>query len=554
MKLEKNGVWTKNAAVITQFFPGLVEQIANTETPPGAPPQAPLALRLETAADGEPTLVVNGMYIHSKREPAREGGRLAARLTDGGAKGGSSCGVIVALGFGLGYAVVSAAEKCGNNRPIIIVEKHPEVLKKAFETRDFTGFLSKNPIIFVLGGAKGADGAEAAIFGALSFFNEKNGKTSAGVCILKNRALVQLDEAWYTGVERRIHTWQTKDTVNEATVKRFGDRWTRNFLKNSVISDCVCAYPGISRLKGLLKREIPLLLVAAGPSLDDAAGLLPAFAERCAVVGVDTSLNYLLRSGVDPDWIVSGDAQYWNSRHLDRMGASNACLITESAIYPPTLRHGKRTFLFATPLPFGKRIEEKVDPKGRLGSGGSVATTAFDFCLELEPSVIFIAGLDLSFPHYKTHFKDAFFEKQANAQASRLCPSETRSFRALRDGDPFYARAANGGKALTDKRLALYAAWFENRLFAMYSARSPHTVAVYSLSEEGLAINGLQTVRAGALLSLPARGAEIRSLLQSAFDKIERDFAAGSKERKERRAAVEELPPAAAALEGGFDC
>jgi hypothetical protein len=531
--VEKNAVWVKNAAVITKFFPGLMEQIANTEIPPGAPP-AP-DVRLETAADGEPTLVVNGVYIHSKREPAREAERLAARLTDAGAGRGASCGAIVALGFGLGYAVVAAVEKCGNSRPVIIVEKHPEILKKAFEIRDFTGFLSKNTIIFVLGGV---EGAEAAIFGALSFLNEKSGKTGSDVCVLKNRALVQLDEAWYAGVERRIHTWQTKDTVNEATVKRFGDRWTRNFLKNCAISDCVCKYPGVSRLKGLLKREIPLLLVAAGPSLDGATALLPAFAERCAVVGVDTSLNYLLRSGVDPDWIVSGDPQYWNSRHLDRLGNSNACLVTESAIYPLVLRHGKRVFLFATRLPLGKQIEEKVDPKGRLGSGGSVATTAFDFCLVLEPSAIFIAGLDLSFPHYKTHFKDAFFEKQSNAQAARLCPAETRSFRALRDGSPFYARAANGGKVLTDKRLALYAAWFENRLFAIHSARSQHKIAVYSLSEEGLAINGLQTARADAILSLPPRGAEIRSLLQSAFAKIERDFAAESKERRERRAAA----------------
>ncbi|MDR2783997.1 MAG: DUF115 domain-containing protein [Treponema sp.] len=519
MNLDKNGIWTKNAAVITKLFPGLAEQIAGAENAT----TVPLTLRLEIAADGEPTLVVNGTYVHSKREPAREG----ARLADAVAGGGASCGVIVALGFGLGYAAAAAAEQCGNSRPVIIVEKHPEILKKAFETRDFTGFLSKNTVAFALGCA------EDAIFGALSFFNE-----TKDVCILKNRALVQLDEAWYAGIERRIRTWQTKDAVNEATVKRFGDRWTRNFLKNCAVSDCVCTYPGVSRLKGLLKRDIPLLLVAAGPSLDNTAALLPAFAERCAVIGVDTSLNYLLRSGVDPDWIVSGDPQYWNSRHLDRLGASNTCLITESAIYPPTLHHGARTFLFATPLPLGRQIEEKVDPKGRLGSGGSVATTAFDFCLELEPSVIFIAGLDLSFPHYKTHFKDAFFEKQANAQAARLCPAETRSFRALRDGDPFYSRTANGGRVLTDKRLVLYAAWFENRLFAINSARSQHKVAVYSLSEEGLAINGLQTACAGDILSLPPRGAEIRAFLQSAFITIERDFAAGGKDRMKRRAAM----------------
>ncbi|MDR2792488.1 MAG: DUF115 domain-containing protein [Treponema sp.] len=517
----KNEIWAKNAALIGTLAPGLVEQIADTHTAPAS------ALRLETAANGEPTLVVHGTYVHSRREPKREAERLAARLAPQNAPPltdtGTETGVIVALGFGLGYAVVAAAEQCGNSRPIIVVEKHPEILKKAFETRDFTGFLSKNTVVFMLGGA------EDAIFGALSLFSKEHKKNEKNnIYILKNRALVQLDEEWYGGVEQRINVWTTKESVNEATYKRFGDRWTRNFIKNTAISDCICKYPGISRLKGLLKHEIPLLLVAAGPSLDGIAALLPAFSERCAVAGVDTSLNYLIRAGVDPDWTVSGDPQYWNSRHLDRLIVSNTCLVTESAIYPLTLHRGKRIFLFATRLPFGKEIEDKVDPKGCLGSGGSVATTAFDFCLWLDPSVIFIAGLDLSFPHYKTHFKDAFFEKQANAHAARLCPAETRSFRALRDGEPFYAAAANGGRVLTDKKLSLYAAWFENRLFSIHSAHSRNKATVYSLSEEGLAINGLETARADAILSLPPRRAEIHSFLQNAFEKIERDFAAGS--------------------------
>jgi hypothetical protein len=340
-------------------------------------------------------------------------------------------------------------------------------------------------------------------------------------------------------VEQRISAWKNKDAVNSATLKRFGERWTRNVLKNK---DCIYEYPGVSRLKNALQRKFPVLLVASGPSLDALAPFLPDLAERCVIVAADTSLNFLRNAGVDPDWIVSGDPQYWNARHLDYLGQSNAYLVTECAIYPLTLHHErenssldkgkkeKKIFLFSSSVPLARVLEDMVDPKGFLGSGGSVATTAFDFCLELNPSILFIAGLDLSFPHYKTHFKDAFFEKQANSHANRFSPAETRSFKALRDGFSFYAPDAKGGTVLTDKRLSLYAAWFENRLRSIDQAETP----IFSLSDEGLAITGLKTANIERVLALPHRRTEINALFHNLFSKIQKDFAHTREERLEK--------------------
>jgi hypothetical protein len=289
----------------------------------------------------------------------------------------------------------------------------------------------------------------------------------------------------------------------------------------------------VSRLAGLLRgRDIPALLVAAGPSLDDIADCLGGFAERCMVIAVDTSLNFLLRAGVDPDWIVSGDPQYWNARHLDRLDRSAARLVTESAIYPSTMRRGSGVFLFATTVPARRQAEDAVDPKGALGSGGSVATTALDFCLSLSPSAVYIAGLDLAFPNNKTHFKDAFFEKQANAQATRLNPAETRSFRALRDGGAFPAKSADGGAVLTDKRLSLYAAWFENRLAALTPPEKP---PVYSLSGKGLSINGILPAAPRDIARLPVRRPVVNALLRTTVADIEADFARGYAERRAKQ-------------------
>ncbi len=516
-------MWDKNKAALDTAFPGLADKITAARSEP------PIDVRVELSASGNLTMVVNGAYAHSKRDPSREGERLAEALLAGGSL--SEGGVIVALGFGLGWALLSAARKSGNSRPIVIVEKRPELLKTAFESADFTEFLSGNTMAFVLGGMAGNN--EDAVLDALARVGKRYARKVA--LILKNPAVTALDADWYAGVEQRIRSWAAKDTVNEATLKRFGGRWTRNALKNIKQTDCIYRFPGVLRLQGLLKGNMPVLLVAAGPSLDDTAMFMGEFARRCAVVCVDTALDFFTRAaGSAPDWVVSSDPQYWNSRHLDRLGAEDSCLVTECAIYPSTLRRSQRTFLFATHAEPARAAEEASDPKGVLGSGGSVATTAFDFCLLLDPSAIFIAGLDLSFPQYKTHFKDAFFEKSANARSSRLRPAETASFLALRSGGAFYAKSANGGLTLTDKRLSLYAAWFENRLATLKSDASRRPPPIRSLSPRGLAINSLAVEAPAALLRLPERRDEIRCLLQDNFERIDREFAHEEPQRRVR--------------------
>ncbi|MDR1950230.1 MAG: DUF115 domain-containing protein [Spirochaetaceae bacterium] len=247
--------------------------------------------------------------------------------------------------------------------------------------------------------------------------------------------------------------------------------------------------------------------------------LLPALRERCLIVAVDTSLRLLLRLGTDPDFAVVVDPQYWNARHLDRCPAPNTRLVAESAVYPGVLRHPfGGAFLCGSLFPLGRFIEDRVDPKGELGAGGSVATTAWDFARLLGPPAIHIAGLDLAYPDLKTHFRGARFEEKALAESDRLCPAETRSVRALREGRQFRAAAADGGRVLTDRRLSLYAAWFENRF-----RRFPE-IPSYSLAPKGLAIPGLLPGSTEGILALPPRREEINRRLAGVFARIETGF------------------------------
>ncbi|MDR1862515.1 MAG: DUF115 domain-containing protein [Treponema sp.] len=524
-----SGLLPANASVLGRNYPGLAEELAKEDE---AGELAPEDLKTENAATGEPVLVVRGIHVHSPRDPVREAKRLAEAALGVCSPEASAAGqVLVVMGFGLGYAAEAAAS-AAPGRPVIIVERRRELLRKALEIRDLGDFLSQNRLVFVLGGSGDA------VSGALALFEKPGEKTVP--LIIRNRALAGLDGDWYGAVEKRIQTWLSKDNVNRATLKRFGKRWVRNLSRNL---ESIRDLPGVGRLENILKGPaIPVFLAAAGPSLDETGPFLAEIAGRCLVVAVDTSLRFLIHRGVDPDFVVSVDPQYWNFRHLDRLPAPNTRLVAESAVYPPCLRHRfKGRLLCGSLFPLGRFIEERVDPKGELGAGGSVATTAWDFARVLGAPAVWIAGLDLSFPDLKTHFSGALFEDRSLAESARFKPGETWGFRSLRDGQPFWAKSPDGGEVLTDKRLSLYAAWFENRF-----RRFPKP-ANYGLSAKGLAIGGLKTATIDELLALPERREEINSLLEEVFAKIEGEF-----ERPEQKKARSEAydTALAALLEG----
>ncbi|MCL2720784.1 MAG: DUF115 domain-containing protein [Treponema sp.] len=536
----------KNKKILLDMYPGLWEELSSGDETLLEDNKIK-DIKIETTQTGDPTLCINGIYIHSPRDPLREGQRLvqAANFENG---------YVVILGFGLGYTALAAA---GLGLPIIIIEKYKSILLKALELRDFCDFLSNNKLIFVVGGfGEGVTDALAIANELISSKNDEEPKSGDKKNIgqlsfvIRNKALISLDEIWYKSAEDKIRTWTMRDDVNAATHKRFGQRWVRNLSRNmSAIRDL----PGVSHLAGFVSNDsIPVFLAAAGPSLDKIKPLLPDIQKRCIIVAVDTSFRFFVKNGIQPDFVLVVDPQFWNSRHLDRCfndkigekTTEKTALIAESAVYPPVLNLPfKNKFLCGSLFPLGTFIEKQVDPKGRLGAGGSVATTAWDFARLLGAKDIWIAGLDLAYPDLKTHFKGARFEERSNSESSRFNPVEKWVVRLLRDGFSFKAKSGTGVQVLTDRRLSLYAAWFENQF------KQNTDIKNYALFQEGLAISGLHSADMQDFLALPCRREEIDSLIQNSRQKIDKVF--NEQQKKKERAARYES--AVSSLKQGLD-
>jgi hypothetical protein len=516
--------WEQNLALLRTRYPPLadmLETVSDSSTND--------SIVVEQTPTGDPTLVYRdkpdspGVLVHSRRDPAREGRRAAeAALST------PENTAIILLGFGLGYTAQALA---ASGRTLIIVERRMELFRLALEQRNLETLIAPGKAVFVIGG-EGVGGVMALLEQSPLMEGQL---TREKVHIVKNRALMTLtaeDEAWYTEAERTIDTWFSKDEINAATLRRFGKRWTRNLAANL---EGILRFPGVGFLENAFANTgIPVFLAAAGPSLGVVAPFLTEIRRRCAVIAVDTSLRFLTSHGIDADFVVSVDPQYWNVRHLHRASSPNTALIAESAVYPSLLKpflqddpkdgfkenfkeDFKRVLFCQSLFPLGRFIEDRTDPKGALGAGGSVATTAWDFARLLAPQAIWITGLDLAFPGRLTHYKGALFEEIAHAASRRFCPAETSSVQALESGAPFAAKAANNGKVLTDRRLSLYAAWFENRF-------SCSGLANYSLSDGGLAIKGLTTASVEQLLALPPCRDKVDAILDGVYCRIAGDF------------------------------
>jgi len=440
-------------------------------------------LELRPSKAGPPTALLDGRQLHSAYDPRAEARKLVSAL---GRR--EAC---LFQGFGLGYLPeeLLAADP---DAMAIVVEPDPTLFRAALEARPLQALLSDQRLSLVLGGGP------ASLLYAL----EELGP--ADVAILPLGAETARDPGFFDACAKALERYLEKTRVNQATLARFGGLWVRNLVRNW---DRSLRAPGISALTGRL-TGIPALIVAAGPSLDGLRPRLPELARRMAIIAVDTSAALVQASGASPDFTVLVDPQYWNARHIDALDPGPSILIAESAAYPSALRRPWRAVFFcASIFPLGRYMEASLPGRGRLGAGGSVATSAWDFARISGAGPLYFAGLDLGYPGRATHVSGSLFERRALQSADRLHPAETSAHAALHALQPYTAPDNRGQSILTDKRMALYAWWFESRL-----ARHPEC-STFSLSPGGLAIPGMPLAAVDDLLNLPERRAEIDAAL-----------------------------------------
>jgi hypothetical protein len=463
-------------AALEKSNPGLGAYLAGRE--------AKGILRCTVSATGAPTGSSGGFWLHSRFDPRSEARKLADSI-------GRDNDAIVLVGAGLGYALEACAER-RRDIALIVAEVDAGFFLDCLAVEGVASRVSSTGAVIV----PDADGP--SVVEALRMVGARSPSLSV------NPAYRALFPEACASIESGVAAYLDEKRMNERTLRRFGMLWTRNIIRNALWMD---TSRGVADASGIM-RGMPALVVAAGPSLDRLLPSIRELAKRFVVVCVDTATRALAHWGVAPDFIVVADPQYWNARHLDGIDCSRSVLVAECAVHPDVFKHEYRgVLLFSSRYPLGRRLEAaRMSALGALGAGGSVATSAWDFARLLSPASVALAGLDLSYPGHRSHTRGSYFEERAREAATRLKPHEHGAWASIHVAGATYRPSADGGLVLSDRRLGLYASWFEAR------AGRPGLLRV---GAGGLALEGFDDVDTDTLLSFPVVEAKKAEALAS---------------------------------------
>ena len=435
------------------------------------------------------TAIENGVPLHSKYNPQREAEQLCS---DFDLKKYSAA---VFFSFGLGYGVVSFAQQFPTV-PLIIIEPDCTHLLASFTQLDWQPVLEHANVVFAIGAT--AEEAAALI-----------NRYGLSLCkIYASTAQISHAKVYYDEVNQYVTRQKQKKEINTNTLEKFSHLWLKNSCSNL---HYLAELDGVTKFRNC--TSLPFIILAAGPSLSSILPHLAELKKRSIIVCVDTALHACLHAGVEPDFIIIVDPQYVCSLHLEFLSSPSSTLILESAVYPSVFRFTcKEKVMCSSLFPIGLYFEKQLGDKGKLGAGGSVTTTAWDFACLCGTKEIYLAGMDLGFPDKQTHIRGSQFEERAHRTSCRTTTSEQQNSETLFGANPSIAKDYTGKPLLTDQRMSLFSWWFETNC----KRTKDEGINTFTITPQSLAIPNITSAPLSVILDRPPSPAERNAFFAAA--------------------------------------
>lgn len=488
-----NSIWNKNYSAFQKRFPQLAQLVGSV------PYESEKLWQLVKAKNGQISANEGTLHLHSAYNPEKEANTAVASEEI------YQKSTTVFYGFGLGYHVIEWAKKAGELLSQGKIKKLPKLFLIESDVRYFLSALTLldwTPV-FELENLILAIGCPIDQILPLLEDTSKVNLGNSGVSdayffdipVFQNHA-----KQYFDAVKTLVKRNQRKNEINAATLKKFGKLWCRNSIKNiSKITEC----SSITSLENICKNEninCPFLIIGAGPSLDNILPYIKELKERMIIICVETALRAMLRRGVEPDFIILTDPQFWAYRHIAGLSSPSSILITEVSAYPAVFRFPcKKVLLCGSQFLVGQWFESQLGIEcGDLGTGGSVASSAWNFAYFCGAKEIYLAGLDFAFPGKQTHIRGSSAEQTYHTISNRLGSTDNFTSSAIFGANAASGVDYSGNEVITDSRMKMFSWWFESRL-----AGCPD-VKTFTLCPEGLKTPGIATASLQTALQLPA--------------------------------------------------
>ncbi len=224
----------------------------------------------------------------------------------------------------------------------------------------------------------------------------------------------------YRQVERTVNELIAERARNRATLIHFGRKWCRHVFRTMLHSPV--PLPGVA----IFDAE-PVVVVAAGESLEQHIGLLKRYRHQYRLVAVDTALGPLAGHGLLPDVVVAVESQSINTGHFHARSGNESMLVHDLTCHPDTLRLWPvdKKFTFATrfsDVHLFDRISSLYNRGSHLPGLGSVGITACALASRLTEGPVALAGYDFSYTPGKPHARHALSAQLSLIRSGRLKP------------------------------------------------------------------------------------------------------------------------------------
>lgn len=244
------------------------------------------------------------------------------------------------------------------------------------------------------------------------------------------------------------------ESISSNTLKSRIGGWARNVIANE---SKIRAGKGIVGLFDKV-RDLPTVLVGAGPSLDKNVALLKEVKGKALIVAVDASLKPVLDIGVKPDIVVVADSKERVIKFFDKIdkGAlKDVVVLADSFTHPKVIRKIESLnpdLFWYNVIPSDKSLfcqivsQEFTGEIGFLGSGGCVTSIAFAFLTggtKCDP--IILIGKDCG-----------YYKPDKHHASGALAAAERFPFQEQLVEDIY------GNNIITNASLKTYAFWLED--------------------------------------------------------------------------------------------
>ena len=309
------------------------------------------------------------LYLCSRINPIKEAQEWADKVYQERIK------QFIVYGLGLGYHIEALSQRLKGNQEIQVIECHTELARQL--TKYIDRNIQKKAEVKLL--------ITDDIKEIIQVFNSLDAENS---CFSVYAPSLQIIPAHLQPIQEVIQNFQLKKIING----RFSEDIRENYNNNNNKD-----YNNVEELYNCWDNK-PVIIVSGGPSLDKNVHLLKDVSKDVKIFSTGRTLKMLIEQNIKVDMFCIIDSQKWcTSIQIEGMEDLDIPFVLLNTVSHHTAEQ------YLGPKYIAYSMDSPQEQKGRIESGGSVATTMLELAIKFGGNPIIFIGQDLAYTNGLTH-------------------------------------------------------------------------------------------------------------------------------------------------------